>query len=160
AFAMAIRRMQAGLGGFDGGSGVTAIMRYTLRLLTIQQFQRASTLLCAMEGIRRKAIAEGDVSLGVEPFRIGVWVGARATPNTTKDAEDAIRNAHRDTWRGGGGGTPHQLPNCPWCGAKIEPGRDLIVDNTLRRTLTYCADPLGRCEFSRRQAPGEGLPVV
>jgi hypothetical protein len=160
AFAMAIRRLQAGVGGFDSGSGVAVIMRYTLRLLTIQQFQRASTLLCAMEVIRREAVAAGDATWGVEPFRIGLWVGARATPNTTRDAEEAIRNAHRDTWSGGGGGTPHQLPNCPWCGAKIEPGRDLVVDTTLQRTLTYCSDPLGRCEFSRRRAMSEGLPVV
>lgn len=160
AFSMAIRRLQAGLGGFDSGAGVTAIMRYTLRLLTIQQFQRATTLLCAMEVIRREAVAAGDATWGIEPFRVGLWVGARATPNTTKDAEDAIRDAHRDTWSGGGAGTPHQLPNCPWCGAKIEPGRDLVVDKNLERTLTYCSDPLGRCEFSRRQAMSEGLPVV
>jgi hypothetical protein len=160
AFAMAMRRLQGAVGGFDGSAGVAAIMRYTLRLLTIQQFQRASTLLCAMEVIRRQAVAAGDATWGIEPFRIGLWVGARATPNTTKDAEEAIRNAHRDTWSGGGGGTPHQLPNCPWCGAKIEPGRDLLVDKSLQRTLTYCSDPLGRCEFSRRRAKGEGLPVV
>jgi hypothetical protein len=160
AFTMAIRRLQAGLGGFDRGAGVAAIMRYTLRLLTIQQFQRASTLLCAMEVIRREAVAAGDATWGVEPFRIGLWVGARATPNATRDAEDAIRDAHRDTWSGGGGGTPYQLPNCPWCGAKIEPGRDLVVDRNLERTLMYCSDPLGRCEFCRRQAMSEGLPVV
>lgn len=160
AFALAIRRLQATIGGFDGNAGVTAIMRYTLRLLTIQQFQRASTLVCAMEVIRREAIAAGDATWGVEPFRIGLWVGARATPNTTKDAEEAIRNAHRDTWSGGGGGTPHQLPNCPWCGARIEPGRDLVVDTVLERTLAYCSDSLGRCEFTRREAKGEGLPVV
>ena len=160
AFAMAIRRLQAGLGDFDSGAGVAVIMRYTLRLLTIQQFQRASTLLCAMEVIRRETVAAGHATWGVEPFRIGLWVGARATPNTTRDADEAIRNAHRDTWSGGGGGTPHQLPNCPWCGAKIEPGRDLVVDTNLQRTLTYCSDPLGRCEFSRRRAMSEGLPVV
>jgi hypothetical protein len=160
AFAMAIRRLQGAVGGFDGSAGVAVIMRYTLRLLTIQQFQRASTLLCAMEVIRREALAAGDATWGVEPFRIGLWVGARATPNTTRDAEEAIRNAHRDTWSAGGGGTPHQLPNCPWCGSKIEPGRDLVVDKALERTLAYCSDPLGRCEFSRRRAKGEGLPVV
>ena len=160
AFAMAIRRLQGAIGDFDGSAGVAAIMRYTLRLLTIQQFQRASTLVCAMEVIRREAQAAGSTTWGVEPFRIGLWVGARATPNTTRDAEEAIRNAHRDTWSAGGGGTPHQLPNCPWCGSAIEPGRDLMVDRTLERTLTYCSDPLGRCEFSRRQARGEGLPVV
>ncbi len=53
AFALAIRRLQGDVGGHDGGDGVAALMRYTLRLLTIQQFQRAATLLCACEMIRR-----------------------------------------------------------------------------------------------------------
>src|SRR5439155_21092938 len=118
--------------------------------------KRASALVCAMAMIRREAVAAGHATWGVEPFRIGLWVGARPTPNTTKDSEEAIRNAHRDTWSGGGGGTPHQLPNCPWCGSAIEPGRDLVVDTVLERTVTYCSDSLGRCEFTRRQAKGEG----
>ena len=57
AFAMAIRRLQARLGGYDGSRGLTVIMRYTLRLLTLQQFQRASALICAMELLRQKAVA-------------------------------------------------------------------------------------------------------
>jgi hypothetical protein len=160
AFAMGIRRLQGILGGFDGRAGVTVIMRYTLRLLTIQQFQRATALVCAMEVVRREGFAAGDPKWGVEPFRIGLWVGARATPNTTQDSEEAIKNAHKDTWSGAGGGTPHQLPNCPWCGSKIDAGRDLIVDKGLERTLVYCSDALGGCEFSRRRANREGLPVA
>ena len=51
-------------------------MRYTLRLLTIQQFQRAAALICACEVIRR-----GDEKKwGKEPFRIGLWVGQKTTP--------------------------------------------------------------------------------
>ena len=49
AFTMAIRRIQGTIGGLDGGRGLSVIMRYTLRLLTLQQFQRATTLICAME---------------------------------------------------------------------------------------------------------------
>ena len=136
------------------------IMRYTLRLLTIQQFQRAAALMCAMEVVRRDALKNGDPKWGIEPFRIGLWVGARATPNTTADAAMAIKEAHKDTWRSGGGGTPYQLTNCPWCGSKIEPGRDLLVDKDIGRTLTYCSDKFGQCPFSKKQARREGLPVV
>ena len=80
AFAMAIRRMQGEAGGYDGSRGLTVIMRYTLRLLTLQQFQRATTLICAMEVTRQEALAAGDESLGTEPFTIGLWVGNKVTP--------------------------------------------------------------------------------
>ena len=93
-------------------------MRYTLRLLTLQQFQRATALICACEVIRREAIAAGDRRWGEEPFRIGLWVGQRATPNTVADAAEAIRRDHGDGRGPGGGiGTPAQLTNCPWCGS-------------------------------------------
>ena len=62
AFAMAIRRMQGETGEYDGSRGLTVIMRYTLRLLTLQQFQRATTLICAMEVARTKALSAGDDS--------------------------------------------------------------------------------------------------
>ena len=61
AFAMAIRRLQGVTGGYDGSRGLTVIMRYTLRLLTLQQFQRAATLICAMEVVRQRALASGDL---------------------------------------------------------------------------------------------------
>lgn len=159
AYTLCMRRLQGKLSGLDGRYGVGVIMRYTLRLLTIQQFQRASTLICAMEVIRQKALEEGDPKWGLEPFRIGLWVGARATPNTTNDAMTAIKEAKRDAWSGGGG-TPYQLTSCPWCGSKIEPGRDLLVDRDVSRTLVYCSDKLGRCEFTKRRAKREGIPAV
>ena len=163
AFAMAIRRLQGSMGGLDNAHGLTVIMRYTLRLLTIQQFQRASTLLCAMEVIRRDAMAKGDKRWGETPFRIGLWVGQRATPNTTADAQQAIQNARGNQWRQLGTGTPAQLSSCPWCGSEIQPGRDVVVKtspNYFGRTYTYCSDALGRCEFTPSKAPDEGLPVV
>lgn len=86
AFTMAIRRLQHDLGDFDSGRGLAVIMRYTLRLLTLQQFQRATALICAMEVLRR-----GNPQVwGQEPFTIGLWVGQRVTPNTTKESHDAI----------------------------------------------------------------------
>ncbi len=163
AYAMALRRLQGDLGGLDAGRGVAVIMRYTLRLLTIQQFQRASTLLCAMEVLRREAAKAGDLRWGDEPFRIGLWVGNRATPGRTRDAEDAIREAKGDKWNAGrGSGTPDQLPVCPWCGERTRLRVEWTPPKTLElgRTLTYCGDKYGTCPFSEARAKGEGLPVV
>ncbi len=158
AYAMAIRRLQGVVAGRSGHAGVAVLMRYTLRLLTLQQFQRATALLCACELIRR----EHPARWGSEPFRIGLWVGRRSTPNWTRDAHEAASNL-RQSHVPGGESTPHQLTNCPWCGQKIQPGRDIYVElapGGRGRTFIYCGDPLGRCPFSRKQSPDEGLPVV
>jgi hypothetical protein len=159
AYTMALRRLQGPIAGRSGDYGVAVLMRYTLRLLTIQQFQRATALICACEILRRA----DEATWGTEPFRIGLWVGQRTTPNTTEQAAEAIQQAHghRDTARGSG--SPAQLTHCPWCGTAIHPGQHLRVESAARgrgRTLTYCGDVLGRCPFSARQSPQEGLPVL
>ncbi len=160
AFAMAIRRLQGNLGGYSGAAGVTVLMRYTLRLLTLQQFQRATALMCACEMIRRQDPAKW----GAEPFRIGLWVGERSTPNWTEDAAEIIKQDH-DVYTGGAGGkgTPAQLTNCPWCGNPINPGVNIVIEqypSGRARTFQYCSDPYGNCPFSKRQSPDEGLPIV
>jgi len=146
-----------------GDEGVAVLMRYTLRLLTIQQFQRATALICACESIRRKALEHGDARWGKTPFRIGLWVGRRTTPNRTDDAFEAIKQAHGNQFVGSGIGTPYQLTACPWCGSAIEAGKHLEAQpypHRAGRTLTYCGDKFGQCLFSKRQAANEGLPVV
>jgi hypothetical protein len=158
AYTLAIRRLQGVVGGRLGHAGVAVIMRYTLRLLTLQQFQRAAALICACEVIRR-----GDATTwGDEPFRIGLWVGQRVTPNTLQQAREAILQDHGHG-PGGGAGTPLQLTNCPWCGSALERGRDVRVETFSQgraRVLTYCSDPIGQCDFSAACAASEGLPVL
>jgi hypothetical protein len=157
AFTMAIRRLQGSLGGLDASRGLSVIMRYTLRLLTVQQFQRATTLICAMETLRRA----DDKTWGSTPFTIGLWVGQRVTPNDTEDSHEAIeaeRTGKRPT-----SSTPAQLTNCPWCGSEIAPGRDIEVrrfSQDIGRTFIYCGDKLGRCDFSRAKSKELGLPVL
>ena len=158
AFAMGIRRLQGIVENLEGGRGLTVIMRYTLRLLTLQQFQRAATLLCAMEIIRA-----GDITKwGAEPFTLGLWVGNKVTPGTTEASHQAIE-AIRDKDRNRAGiASPAQLTSCPWCGTEIQPGRDIDVDKTLGRTAIYCGDKLSRCEFSKTKSTTNahpGLPV-
>ena len=156
AFTMAIRRLQGNLGGYDAGRGLAVIMRYTLRLLTIQQFQRATTLLCAMEILREES-AESLEKWGMSPFTLGLWVGNKVTPGNTEQSHkiiEAVRDGQRTF-----GATPAQLTFCPWCGSSIMEGRDIIVDRDEGRTSICCGDPLQVCEFSRAKRQ-HGLPVV
>lgn len=96
-----------------GATGVDVLMRYTLRLLTAQQFQRAATLFCAMESLRRKDVQQ----LGNRPFRIGLWVGGSATPNRRADALEKLRALQRDP----DAENPYVLLRCPWCASKFGP---------------------------------------
>ena len=61
----------------SSGNGTVAIMRYTLRLLTSQQFVRACKVIGALELIRRK-----EPMLGEEPFSVGLWLGGDSSPNS------------------------------------------------------------------------------
>lgn len=160
AFTMAIRRMQGDVGGYDSSRGLAVIMRYTLRLLTLQQFQRATTLICAMEVLRREALQAGDDSLGTEPFTIGLWVGNKVTPGTTEESHRAIEDIRNPGKWNAGGASPAQLTSCPWCGSEVAPGRDIEVDKPRGRTIIYCGDRKGRCDFSRGRSSRQAHPGI
>ncbi len=51
-----------------GSAGLSVLMRYTLRLLTLDQLGRAATLICALELERQKNVTK----LGEWPFEIGL----------------------------------------------------------------------------------------
>ena len=158
AFAMGIRRLMGMQGGLDGSRGLTVIMRYTLRLLTLQQFQRATALICAMEVMRRSEPAVW----GEEPFTIGLWVGNKVTPGTTAKAHEAIEATRNDDRNTSSLASPAQLTGCPWCGSEINPRRNIKVDKVALRTTLYCSDPYNQCEFSEGQSSRlahPGLPV-
>ncbi len=163
AFTMAIRRMQGNLGGYDSSRGLAVIMRYTLRLLTLQQFQRATALICAMEVLRREALDKGNKTLGTEPFTIGLWVGNKVTPGTTEDSHRAIEDVRNPGKYNAGAASPAQLTSCPWCGSEVAPGRDVEVVKGSGRTFVYCGDKKGRCDFSKGKSskqPHPGIPVL
>lgn len=158
AYAMAIRRRQGRLdtpdGPLDGTAGVTVLMRYTLRLLTSQQFQRATTLICACELARRADVA----TWGEEPFRIGLWVGTAVTP---KRVDEAARELDKVNENNGSGYrlTVLQLGRCPWCGRPLD-ASCVKADKTLGRIHVRCPDPLATCPFSEGGAVEDGIPVL
>ncbi|MEU5481250.1 helicase-related protein [Streptomyces mirabilis] len=130
--------------GADGG-GVTVLMRYTLRLLTLQQFERAAILLCAMEQVRRST-----PELGHEEFSVGMWVGRSATPNTLAMAGQKLDELRRNLDKRLATENPVQLHACPWCGTRLD-ARNYEVDEDAKRMRVRC--PGAGCDFS------DGLPV-
>ncbi|MFG1621645.1 helicase-related protein [Kribbella sp. NPDC049227] len=144
AFTVFLRRLRDKV----NGAGVTVLMRYTLRLLTLQQFERAAALICAMESLR----ARHHARLGEKPISIGMWVGASATPNRLERAEERLAELANNPGKSLTKENPVQLQACPWCGAPLQP-QDYEVRLDSRRMLVRC--PGADCEFRN----GSGLPV-
>lgn len=115
AWEMIYRRLTKGI----KGGGTAVIKRYTLRLLTAQQFQRAGSLICALEMMRSE-----DDRLGDEKFTLGLWAGHESTPNDFQTAYSKFTTARQDH-------EPEnyfQLQSCPWCGTEIMPQK-YVEDN-------------------------------
>jgi len=93
------------------GNGVAAIIRYTLRLLTTQQFQRALRLILALEQIRKW----GKYNLGDTEFSIGLFVGENSLSNHYDGLADEIRK----NWDDDGKHGKIPLDRCPWCGSTL-----------------------------------------
>jgi len=156
AFTLAIRRLQGEVSGHSGEGGVGVLMRYTLRLLTSQQFQRAATLICACEVRRRELIASGDVRWGETPFRIGMWVGGSVSANRTEDAARDLDDLRNTGWAKGAG--PTSLVACPWCGQELDPKRDATSHPQLWRTLITCGDSRADARSRPRNRQVRGSP--
>jgi len=120
--------------------GTNVIMRYTLRLLTSQQFTRASTLICACEKIRTSTKNEdGELRYGTEPITVGLWIGGEHVPNNIgSDTEENSVKGVISRLRGTTtvntlnfkkGLNRFQVLKCPWCGTKLEPE---VVDGTVK----------------------------
>ncbi|MBU4306119.1 MAG: helicase [Candidatus Omnitrophica bacterium] len=98
----------------EKSKGTAIIMRYTLRLLTSQQFERASRLILALEFLRRKL----DDELHDENISIGLWVGEGASPNKIQDAVDIVEKV-TDYEKADQHTSRLHLTACPWCGTKF-----------------------------------------
>ena len=157
AFAMVLRRLHhPGEKGF-AGAGVSVIMRYTLRLLTLDQLARAAGLVCALELEREKNVAR----YGEWPFEIGLWVGKAATPNILGRKGDGRSDSARAKvrqYKANPKGKPSPIPleNCPWCGTRFGPDSFALLpnDDQPRELRIVCTN--FECDFTRDRA----LPIV
>lgn len=142
--------------------GVNIIIRYTLRLLSAQQFERASKMILACEFIR-----SNYKDLGDNKVSIGFWVGKQTIPNKLKndngkDAESKLKVTQKKLNKGDIYViNPFQLSNCQWCNSKIisritEKDTTYQIGHRINRQLnSYCLNDA--CHFSERNG---GLPVV
>ncbi|MEN9358920.1 MAG: hypothetical protein RL095_455 [Verrucomicrobiota bacterium] len=163
AFNIVLRRLRH-QGGVRG-CGMTVLMRYTLRLLTLDQLGRASGLVCALELQRRDLESRGlPATLGTWPFEIGLWVGSAATPNRLGhqgyNGPGADETAHIKASRFNRDSKRHQPPvpmmACPWCGTEFNEHTFRMFPNakTPSRLNIHCVN--GDCPFSGDHA----LPLV
>jgi hypothetical protein len=129
----------------DSG-GVSVLMRYTLRLLTLQQYQRAAGLICALEKLRQRDLRRS------QPISIGLWVGQASTPNTVVDARKILERTRRGTApnEDEDSSDPVQLRQCPWCGTPLDHSAYEIVGRSLMMRVS-CPRPA--CAYRN------GLPV-
>ena len=135
--------------------GTTVLIRYTLRLLTLQQLHRIARLMCACEYMRRR----DPEKWGDEPFLVGLWVGAKTTPNSL-DGEFGAKYAIAQAKYGKAlrENNPIQIVSCVWCGAKIG-AHNYHVGGRIRQCRIYCSNQY--CEFSQKAGEEEtNLPVL
>lgn len=128
AFTILLRRLRNK--GEITGAGLSVIMRYTLRLLTLDQLDRAATLICALELERQKQ----PEKLGNWPIEIGLWVGQTATPNLMGkkgDKNQYSARARTKAFQNNTQGKPSPIPleNCPWCGEKFSSNSFQLIPN-------------------------------
>ena len=157
ALAMVLRRLRHPEANGKAGAGVSVVMRYTLRLLTLDQLSRAAGLVCALE-LEREDDSE---RYGEWPFEIGLWVGKAATPNVMgrkgENRSDSARAKTRQ-FKANPRGRPAPIPleNCPWCAKPFKPESFTLWpdDDSPTELRVTCA--CINCEFSGDRC----LPVL
>lgn len=124
--------------------GVDVLMRYTLRLLTIQQFQRAAALITACETMRRQ-----DSRLGNACISLGLYVGDGSTPNEMEKAREVLEEERLGLKPIS---TPRQLLRCPVCGSDLHASAFRAHPSAPRIDIV--------CENEACETQGHVLPVL
>lgn len=163
AFTLLWLRRQRMLADGEPPVGVDVLMRYTLRLLTAQQVQRASAMICALEVLRTDP--RNAELLGNKPFRIGAYLGQASTPNRRQQAVELW--SRLDSSGGDRGGRGFLLTRCPWCGAQMGAVAGGIagyrkVPTTIGEMRVAACCPDDACPFGYSGDPSRpgGLPVL
>jgi hypothetical protein len=157
AFAMVLRRLRHPGEGGRLAAGVSVVMRYTLRLLTLDQLARAAGLVCALE-LERAAAPD---RYGEWPFEIGLWVGKAATPNIMGVKGDGRSDTARikvRQYKSDPRGKPSPIPleSCPWCGTRFTPDSFSLLpnDDRPRELAVVCSN------FECDPSADRPLPIV
>ncbi|MEX2555582.1 MAG: DISARM system helicase DrmA [Actinomycetota bacterium] len=157
AFTMVLRRLRHPQDAGLAGAGVSVIMRYTLRLLTLDQLARAAGLVCALELER-----EADVPrYGTWSFEIGLWVGKAATPNILGKKGDGRSDSARakvNQFKNDPKSKPSPIPleNCPWCDARFQPTSFTLLPDSDKPSELRIVCANFECDFTRDRP----LPIV
>ncbi|WP_016744458.1 DISARM system helicase DrmA [Rhizorhabdus wittichii] len=145
------------------GAGVSVIMRYTLRLLTLDQLGRAAGLICALELLRtgqRYLSVHSKRLLGDWPIEIGLWVGSDASPNrlggTGNTGDGTAVTRVRQYQNGRDSRAPAPIKNCPWCNHPFEPQSFRCVPTMAAPTNLEIRCANIDCEFTGDRP----LPIV
>lgn len=147
AFTFFLRRLRSAKTPQDNGGRTAVLMRYTLRLLTADQFVRACLLTCASEFLRRN---ESDLT-NTAPITIGLWVGDATSPNKLRDAADALSTLHSGRKLRPDQSSPVKLKRCPWCGTVLSAADfQMAVGNM--GVISRCKD--SACDFRN------GIPAI
>lgn len=117
------------------GAGVSVMMRYTLRMLNLDQFQRANILISACDIIRYNNVQD----YGTKRFTSGIWVGSSLTPNRyesygdRKDGYNSNLDDYINNIEFGDNKKVYYSPflyNCPCC------GNTLVKQRIDKKTVT------------------------
>ncbi|ABG42600.1 helicase-like protein [Paraglaciecola sp. T6c] len=129
-------------------AGTAVLTRYTLRLLTIQQFERAATMICAANVVSAQHVKSGQhPEFEIQKaFTIGLFVGGAATPNYLKRAAEIIDGEGDDDQC-----TTLPIQKCPWCKSDLHMHQQTISEGT-KELITPCSN--SDCDFN------SGLPIL
>lgn len=155
AFVIANRRLRAtDTDEYNRDGGVTAILRYTLRLLTTQQRDRITKMIVAAEMIRQKEYPK----YGKEPISIGFWVGGGVTPNAFSDLVENPEDPEKtQKARSQKNLIYKQLLTCPFCGKPLKGEDNFYIDTEKKSVEIYCSDKF--CIFYKYKDDPMKIPV-